>query len=304
VKLVEHLPSKNKYALKAMRKRQLIALKQVEHVMNEKALLGLCNHPFLINLAGSFEDSIELYMLLELALGGELFSLLRDMGRFDEPTTRFYGACVMSAFVHLHDHGIVYRDLKPENLLLDAQGYIKMCDFGFAKIIEDRTFTLCGTPEYLAPEIISNVGHTLAVDWWALGILIFEMLTGDPPFVADDPMELYQQILRGNFMYPSIVGKSAKDLVTKLLVSNPAMRLGIVKKGHRDLYAHLFWKLIDLTQLVKKTGKPSPPHVPRIRHDTDMSNFDEVDEIAAGPQDPSWAHPCTAAETKLFEGFA
>ena len=99
----------------------------------------------------------------------------------------------------------LHRDLKPENLLLDKQGYIKICDFGFAKVVPDQTFTLCGTPEYLAPEIISNVGHGLAVDWWATGILIFEMLTGDPPFVADDPMELYQQILRGAFMYLSLI---------------------------------------------------------------------------------------------------
>jgi CRP-like cAMP-binding protein len=304
VKLVEHMPTRSKYALKCMRKRQLIALKQVEHVMNEKNLLGMAKHPFLINLMGAYQDGVELYMLLELALGGELFTRLRDLYRFDEPASRFYAACVTSAFMHLHDLNVVYRDLKPENLLLDSGGYIKLCDFGFAKVVPERTFTLCGTPEYLAPEIISNVGHTIAVDWWAVGILIFEMLTGDPPFVADDPMELYQQILRGSFVYPQLVGKTAKDLITKLLVSNPAMRLGIVKKGHRDLVSHPFFKLVDFAQLVKRTGKPPPPHVPKIRGDADMSNFDELDDGAGMAQDPKWDQPCLPDENALFAGFS
>jgi protein kinase A len=210
VKLVKHKTTKTAYALKTMRKRQLIALKQVTHVMNEKKLLALCDHPFLINLVASFQDEIELYMVLELALGGELFSLLRDRMRFDEATARFYAACVVSAFIQMHDKKIAYRDLKPENLLLDKGGYIKICDFGFAKIVEDRTFTLCGTPEYLAPEIIASVGHGLPVDWWAMGILIYEMLCGDPPFVSDDPMQLYQQILSGKYSFPNFVGKQAR----------------------------------------------------------------------------------------------
>lgn len=304
VKLVDHLPTGSKYALKCMRKRQLIALKQVEHVLNEKNLLALCDHPFLINMVGAYQDGVELYMLLELALGGELFSRLRDLYRFDENASRFYAACVTSAFTHMHDNKIVYRDLKPENLLLDSEGYIKICDFGFAKIVPERTFTLCGTPEYLAPEIISNVGHTLAVDWWALGILIFELLTGDPPFVADDPMELYQLILRGTFAYPSLVGRNAKDIITNLLVNNPAKRLGIVLRGHRHLMAHAFYKPIDFALLVKKAGKPPPPHVPKIKSDADMSNFDELEDGAGSAQDPTWDQACSPEENALFAAFS
>ena len=172
---------------------------------------------------------------------------------------RFYEGNVASAFVHLHDKKIAYRDLKPENLLLDSTGYLKICDFGFAKIVKDRTYTLCGTPEYLAPEIISNVGHSIAVDWWAVGILLFEMLTGDPPFVDDDPMQLYQQILRGEFTFPSMIQKQAKDLINKLLVANPAMRLGspTFKKGTRDVIAHPFFKPLDVSTLDKKLA-PAP----------------------------------------------
>ena len=299
VRLVEHKGTKQTYALKCMRKKQLIALKQVEHVVNEKRLLAVCDHPFLINLVAAFQDAVEIYMVLELALGGELFSLLRDKIRFDEPMARFYAANVVSAFMHLHDKSIAYRDLKPENLLLDKTGYLKICDFGFAKQVEDRTFTLCGTPEYLAPEIISNVGHTVAVDWWAVGILIFEMLTGDPPFVHDDPMQLYQMILRGNFMFPSLVGKSAKDLVNKLLVANPAARLGTLKKGSRDVATHAFFKLIDITFLTKMTV--APPYIPPLKSDKDMSNFDEMTEADGAPQNPAWASPVSEEEQKLFE---
>ena len=158
-------------------------------------------------------------MLLELALGGELFSVLREKNRFEEPQSRFYAACVQAAFAYLHDKQIVYRDLKPENLLFDAEGYLKVVDFGFAKHIIDRTWTLCGTPEYLAPEIITNKGHNLAVDWWAFGILMFEMLVGQPPFCADDPMDIYQKILRNRVAYPSSMSKPAKDLIAKLLIS-------------------------------------------------------------------------------------
>ena len=181
-----HTPTNTPYALKCMRKGQIVALKQVEHVMNEKTLLDACDHPFLLRLAATFQDSEEIYMLLELALGGELFTVLRNANKFEEPQGRFYAACVCSAFSYMHDLSIVYRDLKPENLLFDAEGYMKVVDFGFTKKITDRTWTLCGTPEYLAPEIITNKGHNLAVDWWAFGILIFEMLVGQPPFCADE----------------------------------------------------------------------------------------------------------------------
>ena len=137
------------------------------------------------------------------------------------------------------------------------------------------------------------------------------MLCGDPPFVADDPMELYQQILRGSFVFPASVdkqpinvGKAAKEIVTKLLVANPAMRLGIVKRGHRDLTTHAFFKLIDLNGLVKRTGKPAPPHVPKIANELDMSNFDEMEDQALAPQDPAWAQPCNRTEQELFNGFS
>jgi serine/threonine protein kinase len=274
---VLHTKDNNRpYALKCMRKGQVIALKQVEHVMNEKKLLEACDHPFLLRLAATFQDDNEIYMLLELALGGELFSVLREKNKFEEPQSRFYAACVCSAFAYMHDKSIVYRDLKPENLLFDDVGYLKVVDFGFAKLINDRTWTLCGTPEYLAPEIITNKGHGLAVDWWAFGILIFEMLCGQPPFCADDPMDIYQKILRNRVTYPAHVSKNVRDLISRLLVSNPAMRLGNLKKGSRDVTAHAFFAKYDWGALTRKELKA--PYIPKISSPTDTSNFDDYED--------------------------
>mgnify|MGYP001179919512 CR=1 FL=1 len=297
VKLVLHtIDSDRPYALKCMRKGQVIALKQVEHVMNEKKLLEACDHPFLLRLAATFQDDNELYMLLELALGGELFSVLRENNKFAEPQGCFYAACVQSAFAYMHDKSIVYRDLKPENLLFDSEGYLKVVDFGFAKQITDRTWTLCGTPEYLAPEIITNKGHNLAVDWWAFGILIFEMLVSQPPFCADDPMDIYQKILRNRVTYPATVSKNARDLITKLLVSNPSQRLGSLKRGHREISSHAFFKTTDWTALVRKELKA--PYVPTIKSPTDTSNFDEYED--EGGED--WTR-FNDKSKNLFKGF-
>jgi len=297
VKLVLHEKDGNRpYALKCMRKGQVIALKQVEHVMNEKKLLELCEHPFLLRLAATFQDDNEIYMLLELALGGELFSVLRDKVKFEEAQSRFYASNVCSAFSYMHDKMVVYRDLKPENLLFDSEGYLKVADFGFAKMITDRTWTLCGTPEYLAPEIITNKGHNLAVDWWAFGILIFEMLVGQPPFCADDPMEIYQKILRNRVTYPAIVSKNSRDLISKLLVSNPVQRLGALKRGHRDVSQHAFFKGVDWARLTKKEDKA--PYIPKISSPTDTSNFEEYEDESG----EDWTRYNDKSKN-LFKGF-
>ena len=144
---------------------------------------------------------------------------------------------VASAFSYLHARKVVHRDLKPENLLFERDGYLKLVDFGFAKVVRDRTFTLCGTPEYLAPEIISNIGHGLGADWWTLGILLYEMLVGNPPFAADNQMDIYHKIMRGKYKVPSHFPKAAKEIVSRLLSSNPAARLGCLKSGSKEVLA-------------------------------------------------------------------
>ena len=171
-----------------------------------------------------------------------------------------------------------------------------MCDFGFAKKIIDRTWTLCGTPEYLAPEILSNKGHGLPVDWWAFGILIFEMLAGQPPFCADDPMDIYAKILKNRVTYPHSMSKAAKGLITLLLVTMPAQRLGSLKRGHRDISAHPFFGKLNWAALLKK-AEPAP-YTPRIRSPTDTSNFEHFEDVGVG----KWAR-YNDRRCNEFEGF-
>ena len=254
-----------------MHKGQILGLAQLEHVTNEKRLLAMCDHPFLIKLAATYQDASHVYMLLELSLGGELFTLLRKQVCFDEPTARFYAANVCAAFEYLHDRKIVYRDLKPENLLLDELGYLKVVDFGFAKVLTDRTWTLCGTPDYLAPEIITNQGHGLSVDWWTFGVLLYELLVGEPPFVADDPMETYQNIQRGEVEYPPTMAASPADLISRLLI-RASERLGNLRRGDRDVGDHAFFSSVDFNAL--EARQIPAPHVPPISDPLDTSNFE------------------------------
>ena len=196
------------------------------------------NHPFLVDLTWSSKDKSFLYMLFPYVSGGELFSYLRSAGRFNSATTFFYSAEIVSALDYLHSLSVVYRDLKPENLLIDRDGHLKITDFGFAKRISDRTWTLCGTPEYLAPEIIQSKGHNRAVDWWALGILVYEMLAGYPPFFDDNPFGIYEKILSGKIEWPRHIDPVAKDLIKKFLVQDRTKRLGNMKNGTEDVKRH------------------------------------------------------------------
>eukprot|EP01084_Bolivina_argentea_P213190 362160_1 len=157
----------------------------------------MLDSPFIVKLYQTYNSDKYLCFLLEIVLGGELFTILRARTVFDESTARFYVASIAMALDYMHSKAIVYRDLRPENILLDSKGYIKIIDFGFAKIISDQTYTLCGVPDYLAPEIISGAGHGMAVDWWTMGILLFEMLASYPPFYHEDPMRTYAKILYG-----------------------------------------------------------------------------------------------------------
>jgi len=266
-------PAGTPYALKSLHKGLLVKLGQVEHVINEKRVLASCDHPFILSLEAVFVTPDQVHMLLEVALGGELFTLLRQSGHLAPAQARLYTAMVASAFSYLHARQVAHRDLKPENLLFDAQGYLKLVDFGFAKVIKDRSWTLCGTPEYLAPEIISNQGHSWAVDWWTLGILLYEMLVGQPPFVADTPVETYNKIMRGRYRIPSALAPEAKDFVAKLLVHSPALRLGYTRSGAKEVYLHAFLRELSFPDLLAR--KLEMPFVPELADPLDTSNFDE-----------------------------
>ncbi|KAI9352287.1 kinase-like domain-containing protein [Zopfochytrium polystomum] len=264
------------YAMKVLRKSEVVKLKQVEHTVNEKCILDRLDFPFLVGMLGSFQDDGNLYIVLEYIQGGELFSYLRRSGRFPNHVARFYAAEVVLAFEYLHSRDIIYRDLKPENLLLDAEGHIKITDFGFAKVVPDQTWTLCGTPDYLAPEIIQSKGYGKAVDWWSLGILIYEMLAGHPPFFDDDPFKLYEKILICRLRFPAHFDPNAKDLVKRLLTPDLSKRYGNLKAGPEDIKRHRWFQGIDWDAL--RALEVPAPYLPRIGHPGDTSNFDNYDE--------------------------
>jgi serine/threonine protein kinase len=281
VYLVKHQETGKFYALKVLRKMDVVRLKQVDHIKNEKNILLELNHPFIVTLYATWQDETNLYMLMDYVIGGELFSYLRRAGRFANDTARMYAAMVVMALEHLHAKNILYRDLKPENLLIDKQGYLKICDFGFAKHVEDRTWTLCGTPEYLAPEIIQSKGHGKAVDWWALGVLLFEMLAGYPPFFDDNPFGVYEKILAGRIHFPSHFDPDAKDLVRKLLAADRTQRLGNLKGGAEDVKNHPYFQTIDWQQLLE--AKMRAPIVVRSKGEGDASNFETYEEVEDQP---------------------
>lgn len=280
VKLVECPKLERTYALKMLQKQQIVAYRQQHNVMNEKQILLECDHPFILRLFRTFKDKHSLYLLLELVLGGELFTLLHIRGgALSNGDARFYAACVLDAIDYMHQRTIVYRDLKPENLMIDDLGYIKVVDFGFAKKVEDKTYTLCGTPEYLSPELVLGKGHNKAVDNWAIGILIFEMLTGASPFAdpqENDHMVICKNIVRGKVDFPRRFADKAKDLVTHLLVRDAHTRFGSLKGGTAEIKEHPWFAKIDFNELIRKRIKA--PWIPPIKDQLDTSNFDEYPE--------------------------
>uniref|UniRef100_A0A0G4FND1 Protein kinase domain-containing protein n=1 Tax=Chromera velia CCMP2878 TaxID=1169474 RepID=A0A0G4FND1_9ALVE len=266
----KHVPPR--VAIKMLKKAAIIKLKQVDHITNEKNILLMLEHPLTVRCYGAFHDQRYLYLVLELVQGGEFFTHLRRAGRFDNDTARFYAAQICDIFDYLHSRNTVYRDLKPENMLLDKDGYVKLTDFGFAKIIEFRTDTLCGTPEYIAPEVLLNKGHGKPVDWWTMGILIYEMLVGYPPFVAEDPMEIYKKILQGKVVFPKFFDKDAKVLVKKLLQADLSKRWGNLKNGVRDIKECRWFAVINFDQLRRK--QLPVKYKPTVKGQDDLSNFE------------------------------
>ncbi|KAG0188912.1 camp-dependent protein kinase catalytic subunit [Apophysomyces sp. BC1034] len=259
------------YAIKALNKFDIVRLKQVEHTNNEPAILRDICHPFLVTLWGTFQDDSFLFMVMDYVPGGELFRILRKQKQFSESAAKFYAAEVILALEYLHSHDIIYRDLKPENILLDGRGHVRLTDFGFAKRVEDLTWTVCGTPDYIAPEIIRSKGYSKAVDWWSLGVLIYEMLVGKPPFVDKSPVGLYEKILDCRVPWPETMSDVVKDLLMGLLTPDVSRRYGNLQNGSRDIKAHPWFSDIDFDLVLQR--KVEPPHIPEIEQDGDSSCF-------------------------------
>ena len=258
-------------ALKQLKKIEIIKMKQIDHVKNETFVLSSLDHPLLVKMYGFSTDPKFLYIGMEYIAGGELFTYLRKVGKFSSSQSAFYAGNVALMFEYLHSKNVIYRDLKPENLLINPDGYLKLTDFGFAKIVEGRTFTLCGTPEYLAPEILLNRGYGKGVDWWTLGILLYEMVEGIDPFNDCDPMGIYQKILRGCVRFNKSFNKDARSLVKHLLVADLSKRYGNLKRASQDIKNHRFFDIINWRLMLQK--KIVAPYIPKVKSVSDTSNF-------------------------------
>ncbi|XP_030376948.1 cGMP-dependent protein kinase 1 isoform X2 [Scaptodrosophila lebanonensis] len=264
------------FALKIIKKIDVVKQDQIEHVYNEKNVMIQCrNSPFIAQLYRTYRNEKYVYFLMEACMGGDVWTVMYKRQYFDEKTAKFIAGCVVEAFHYLHSHSIIYRDLKPENLMLTTDGYCKLVDFGFAKYVRpnEKTNTFAGTPEYVAPEIILDRGHDRSVDYWALGILIFELLVGKTPFRGINQIKIYQQILSGIDVIhmPSRIPKSAQHLIRHLCKQLPAERLGYQRRGIADIKRHSWFDSLDWTRL-KEKQLPSPIKRP-LKSPTDLQYF-------------------------------
>uniref|UniRef100_UPI00398E5388 serine/threonine-protein kinase Sgk1 n=1 Tax=Pristiophorus japonicus TaxID=55135 RepID=UPI00398E5388 len=275
VLLAKHKQTEKYFAVKVLQKKMILKKKEQKHIMAERSvLLKNMTHPFLVGLHYSFQTTDKLYFVLDYVNGGELFYHLQRERVFLEPRARFYTAEIASALGYLHSLHIVYRDLKPENILLDSQGHIVLTDFGLCKEgVEPNgtTSTFCGTPEYLAPEVLQKQAYDRTVDWWCLGSVLYEMLYGLPPFYSRNTAEMYNNILHKALQLKPNVSNSAHQLLEGLLQKDRGQRLG-AKDDFLELKFHSFFSPINWDDLMAK--KISPPFVPAVSGPTDLQHFD------------------------------
>ena len=265
VVLVEEKETRTMFAMKVMDKREMVNQEQVKHTIQERRIMAAVSFPFLVRLESHFQTRRSLCLVMELVRGGELFSHLRSVGSFEEDKSKFYLREILVSLEYMHSLGLVYRDLKPENILLDEKGHVKITDFGFSTNASLTRWTLCGTPEYLAPEVILGQGHGHGVDWWALGILAHEMCAGVPPFTSDKlagearQIEIYEQVLSSKVMCPTYFSSELVDLVTKLLCRCQGKRLGV----EGSVREHSWFRGTDWGMVM--TRRITAPYVPGDR---------------------------------------
>uniref|UniRef100_A0A8C4GUN9 Ribosomal protein S6 kinase n=1 Tax=Dicentrarchus labrax TaxID=13489 RepID=A0A8C4GUN9_DICLA len=299
------------FAMKVLKKAKIVCnAKDTAHTRAEREILETVRHPFIVDLLYAFQTGGKLYLILECLSGGELFMQLEKEGIFMEDTLG--SVCLLSChglklfisvYSHLHSNGIIYRDLKPENIMLNHQGHIKLTDFGLCKeSIHDGsvTHTFCGTIEYMAPEILTRSGHNRAVDWWSLGALMYDMMTGSPPFTAENKKKTIDKILKCKLNLPPYLTIDARDIIKKLLKKNPAQRLGSSKPDCADIQKHPFFRHINWDDLLSK--RVEPPYKPQLQSDEDVSQFDTRftrQTPVDSPDDSTLSHSAELA----FAGF-
>ena len=276
VQLVKCKQDGKMYAMKTMSKKLIEETDQVEQTINERNLLMSLRHPFLISASYSFQTPSKVFLAMEYVNGGELFKRLQEDGRFSPKRAQLYAAEIALAIGHLHSKGYLYRDLKPENILIDSDGHVKIADFGLVKTQmfgDATTSTFCGTPEYIAPEMIQQLPYNKSVDWWSYGVLCYEMLTSIPPFYDENTNKMYKNILKGDIHYPSHLSQEAVDFLSKLFCRDPGSRLGS-QNDVEDIKQHPFFKDLNWDDVYNK--KYEPEWKPAFSNEMDTSNFDKV----------------------------
>ena len=274
VSLVYNEELKRYFAMKSLKKEYIKKYQQTKHTKEERKIMEKIDYPFISKLYYAFQTKKSLFMITEFMAGGEMFHHLHECGHFDENRTRFYIAELVLAIDHLHKNNILYRDLKPENILLDEIGHIKLTDFGLSKIMnnieKDKTYTVCGTPIYVAPEVLSGTGYNKLVDWWSLGVLLYEFLAGYSPF-REMKNRIDLNIYKRKLKQDPLISDTAFNLIKKLCQTNVEERLG---KNVKDIKNHKFFEDIDWVKLEKK--QITPPFKPKIRYQGDVRNFDKM----------------------------
>lgn len=275
VLLVKKKDTEEVYAMKILSKKKVFEKNQERHVITEKEILAKMNKcPFLVRFYHSFQTPKKLFFVLEYCPGGELFNLIQKRRRLTESQTRFFACQIVLALEAMHKNDIIYRDLKPENVLIDADGYIKITDFGLSRqnVVNNDAKSICGTPEYLAPEVISRLQYGKPVDWWTLGCIIFEMVTGLPPFYRNNRQELFEGIKYENPKLPSTLTNEGRSLIAGLLNKDPTKRLGA--KGAFEIKEHPWFFGVNWTFVLEK--KYEAPFKVKVGNDLGIENFDKM----------------------------
>jgi len=276
--LLVRLNSKNKlYAMKILNKSFLKQRHQEEHTKTERNLMVAINCPFVMNIKYAFQDETKLYLVTDFMQGGDMFFHLHENKKFKRERAKFYIVEILLGIEYLHKNNMVYRDLKPENILMDKDGHIKITDFGLSKILDDindTTFTLCGTPQYIAPEVIIKKGYDKGVDWWSLGCVLFEMLTGYLPFYIPRDRKISLRCFQTPLKFPKFMNEDEIDLITKLLNIDPNERLGNGPEDAAAIKSHPYFKDVEWDKYLKK--EIVPPFKPKLKNELDLKYFDKA----------------------------
>ncbi|CAF1469816.1 unnamed protein product, partial [Didymodactylos carnosus] len=277
VVLARHKHTQQLTAIKIMNKERVVKKKQVAHVIEERKIFQSVRYSFIVELLSAFKDKANLYLQMEVCYGGEMYHLLSKQRHFDETLTKFYVSQVILAFEYLHHLDIIHRDLKPDNVLIGEDGYCKLADFGLAKRVSGRTFSLCGTPFYLAPEILGQKGYGKAAEYWAMGVFTYELLAGIPPFYSENEMEMYAKIMSCRFEMPTHFSLHVKEFISALLEVDLSKRIGNLHRGFDDIKTHAWFRKIQWEKVHEKAYKP--PWLPPLGQKEEFKTMIKIRDI-------------------------